>query len=909
MEETLYINDKYELIIKTKTNKEYSAETIFDKVRNYFNIPKDINILKLSKREINFKFENKEITFYTHPTKCFLEDENISTVIYSLDHLKLIIKKLNYKKPVLFYPEKNQKIILDENNLNNDIKIDLENNAIIKRNNFLDEKIKSKYNEQTKLLDEYKIKEFSCLSYKIISVNIKQYFKYLKEESLEEPFYYFISKKRLSLEEDLMKFIKNKNESILPIVGPYGIGKSLTALILQKNLFINGIKSLYINIKYYNQEIPYINKLDTLMNECFYLCSKEEEYIFYHKLFQDKNSSNIWELLKIIYNNITDYTNYLFILDQYKASYDPQRNIFSYPNIHIFLLSSINDKDIKSDIKSLLKNEKPKIKYNYLFQILENNYLIDIYKMNQKRLLKTITEENIINDNDNNNNVKSNINNISRDNINNNINVINNMDNANNKNIENIVDNSDKFKTIETSLNSFGFLPKYISLLLNKYKNIYDFSNEEYIKIFRGYKKFFKNNNISKFQYLSKEYINNNKPINITIFIDNLQYIPLKYVNYEKRDDKNYYLKYAFPLCKEIFDVYYEYNSDKTKFITNEDDGYDIFEKYLRITLRCCDKLKIDGYFEVNTIVDLQLTDYYKNLNNSYFLDKANILIAQKDRNGKDFDFCIFKPDIKVLILIQVKYSIKNNNTFQFSYYTKTYSTSFKNKFEKRFNTKIDKVYLLYFSSYHYNIKRKREVSKILKNNKLNCLFFNVENLDISFDFNDNINSIPLSDSFILYPNKQNYISQWNEEKEEASSTIPNFLNKKKFMTNKINYYNKCEIGKLSLEDIYYNKFIEYIRKFKLVNDDILKYLDKFIQIYINSFGKYEYIPNGDLYIFVFELNNGNINFNGKLGLVYIDNLDEINFFDINNKIYLTEDNFCIKYENCCYAIGKYSKY
>ena len=910
MEETLYINDKYELIIKTEINKEYKAKTIFDKVRNHFNLPKDIKLLTISKREINFIFEKKEITFYIHPTKCFLEDEKISTVIYSLDHLKLIIKKLNYKKPILFYPEKNQKIILDDNNLNNDIQIDLENNVIIKKNNFLEEKIKSKYNEQAKLLDEYKLKECRCdyFSYKIISVNIKQYFKSLKEESLEEPFYYYTSKKRLSLEEDLKKFIKNKIESIFPIVGPYGIGKSLTALILQKNLFTTGIKCLYINIKYYCQEIPYVNKLDTLMNECFYLCSNEEEYIWYHKLFQDKNSSNIWELLKIIYDNIKDYTNFLFILDQYKASYDPQRNIFSYPKIHIFLISSINDKDIKSDIISLLKNEEPKIKYNYLFELLENDYLIDIYKMNQKRLLKTITEENNINDKNNNNNIdmKSNINNISNDNINNNI-IINNMDNDNNEDVEKIVDNSDKIKTIETILNSFGFLPGYISLLLNKYKNIYDFSNEEYIKIFRGYKKFFKVNDISKFQNLSKEYINNIY-INITTFIDNLQYIPLKYVNYEKSNYKNYYLKYAFPLCKEIYDVFYIYDSDRTKFITDDEDGCNIFERYLRITLRCCDKLKIDGYFEVNTIVDLQLTDYYKNLNNSYFLNKANILIAQKDRSGKNFDFCIFKPDIKALILIKVKYCIKNNNAHQFSYYAFKYSTSFKNKFEKRFNTKIDKVYLLYFSSYHYNIKRKREVLKILKNNKLTCLFFNVDNLDISFDFKNNINSIPLSDSFILYPNKQNYIPQWNEGNEELSSKIPNFLNKKKFMTNKINYYNKGEIGKFSLEDIYYEKFIEHIKKYKLINEDILQYFDKFIQIYINSFGKSEYIPDGDLYIFVFELNNVNINFNGKLGLVYIDNLDEITFFDINNKTHLKEEDFCTRYENCCYAIGKYTK-
>ena len=131
------------------------------------------------------------------------------------------------------------------------------------------------------------------------------------------------------------KFIKNEKELIYPIVGPKGIGKSLTALILQKKLFIKGIKSLYINIKYYSKDIPYIDKIDTFMNECYYLCSNEKDYIHYHELFQNKNDIDIWQLLKVVYDNISDYTNYLFILDQYKESFDINRNIFNYPKIHI----------------------------------------------------------------------------------------------------------------------------------------------------------------------------------------------------------------------------------------------------------------------------------------------------------------------------------------------------------------------------------------------------------------------------------------------------------------------------------------------------------------------------------------------------------------------------------------------
>ena len=134
-------------------------------------------------------------------------------------------------------------------------------------------------------------------------------------------------------------------------------------------------------------------------------------------------------------------------------------------------------------------------------------------------------------------------------------------------------------------------------------------------------------------------------------------------------------------------------------------------------------------------------------------------------------------------------------------------------------------------------------------------------------------------------------------------------MNKKKLISNKIDYYNERSIEKFSTEDSYYEKFIDYFRKNKSkLNIEISSHLDKFFQIYINSFGKSENIPEDDLYIFVFELNNGNIDFNGKLGLVYVDDFNNIKFYDINKNISLKEKDFCEKYENCSYAIGKYDR-
>ena len=280
--------------------------------------------------------------------------------------------------------------------------------------------------------------------------------------------------------------MKKNKESILPVVGPYGIGKSMTALIIQKNLFLKGIKSLYINIKYYNKRIPFIYKLKTLMNECFYLCSSEEDYISYKKLFEENSYNDIWLYIKDIYEKIIKITgtSFLFIIDQYKQSYDPNENIFKFTKIHIFLLSTINDKDIKSNIKSLLKKENPKLNYIYLKDLIENN--IDVFIVNKDRLVKKIIDEkknliNINNDNKNKNNCENNK--IDNNSINDN-NINNNDDKSK---IDIIKTNCNKDKTLNNIFATFGYLPRYISLLLKKYENIFDFSNEEYIKIFRGY--------------------------------------------------------------------------------------------------------------------------------------------------------------------------------------------------------------------------------------------------------------------------------------------------------------------------------------------------------------------------------------------------------------------------------------
>lgn len=897
MKESLEVDKNYEFMIITKEGNKYSAKEIYEKI-NRFNRPEDIKIIDINNKETKFILEKTELVFYRFSTKCFLENEGINTVIYSLKNLELILDKLKYEDPVLCFENKNEIISLNKVNLY-DLDIYLEKKIIIKKNIFLPKLAIKKFQEQKLLIEEYCKKKYKFIfPYKVISYNIKNYLQ-TKDGHLEEPFYYIDSKERQSMEKDISKFIKSTNNYIFPIVGPYGIGKSLTALIVQKNLYKGNIKSLYINIKYYYKNTSFEKKIETLINECFYLCSKEEDLVKFQDLIKRKTYHNIWLYLNEIYNSISDYSNYLFIIDQYKKEYDIDDYIFKFPKIHIFLLSSINDKDIKKDIEKILKNETPRLNYIYKKELIENTE--NIIFLNKEKLIRKIPNENddlIVTDNNINNNKNENINDYKNENIINN-NIIK-------------IDLNDKFQLIISILKLFGLLPRYISLLLNKYDNVIDFLNEEYKNIFKLYMRFFKTNSISKFRELTVNYfINKNKKSNVIsskIFLDNLNDIPLKYVNYYQASQNNYELQYSFPLSEEIFNTFYIYDSNRNNFEIGKEDSFTIFENILKVKLRCCDRLKIDGYFEVRAISNFNLENYYKYLNKSYFLNKSNIFITQTNRSGKDFDFCIYKPNISAIIFIQVKYCINDNNILSFFYYKNIYK-KYKNQFEKKFNVKIEKVYLLYFSSYKYNENNKKKVLKLLNKNQINCLFFNEKNMEISFDFQNNIDEIHLDNSFILFPEVQDYKSQWEGNKDNAPvSQISQFLRIKTFKKHKEEQYKNSK-KKLPIEDSYYEKFFNYFQKEKLISDDIFYHLGKFNQIYFNSFGYSELVPELDLYLFLFENSYDGINFNGKLGLIYVDDDNKMKFLDINsNEGPISEKKFISYFFGCSYAVGLYNR-
>ena len=74
----------------------------------------------------------------------------------------------------------------------------------------------------------------------------------------------------------------------------------------------------------------------------------KEKFVFLANKISNYKVNNIWDIISLIDNYCDEEKiDYLLILDQYKSKRDPKGNLSMLKVNHIFLLSSINDKDIK----------------------------------------------------------------------------------------------------------------------------------------------------------------------------------------------------------------------------------------------------------------------------------------------------------------------------------------------------------------------------------------------------------------------------------------------------------------------------------------------------------------------------------------------------------------------------------
>ena len=112
---------------------------------------------------------------------------------------------------------------------------------------------------------------------------------------------------------------------------------------------------------------------------------------------------------------------------------------------------------------------------------------------------------------------------------------------------------------------------------------------------------------------------------------------------------KSFFFYYSFPFFKTILDDFMDFINSKNKFLTSPDGGErgNAFKTILKMEFRGFKHINIDGYFKVNNLTKMDLTEDYKEINQNYFKLKNNILIGQDSKKGVDYDFGIFRPKNK----------------------------------------------------------------------------------------------------------------------------------------------------------------------------------------------------------------------------------------------------------------------
>ena len=371
-----YIDKNFNLYFKTKSddiievNSELSSKL---KKLDKSSLPKNTKIILGSGPFFKISFEDGSNSIISYdPIKCLItiSQSKREISLYSFKHLKLILDKLKdeYKNPYFYSNNFKKNILVTDNQIEDDEYFSYESSI----------EIKDKKDEE----DIQKIKNFfknikniytseKGITYKFISPNFNEYFPLINKDKLTDEFNYFYSDKRKSLELEFSLFLDKDSEMIYPICGPHNIGKTITAMRIQKSNYLKGIKSLYLNLKYYFYEPfqDFDKKIDTLIKECVYFIDNEEQLLELYNKFQKLNK--IKDVISILPNYLASKNflknKFFLIIDQYQEKYDSNNILDLFSAFKIFLLSSINDSDVKDNL-ILTQQEKSLKKYKLIKQ-------------------------------------------------------------------------------------------------------------------------------------------------------------------------------------------------------------------------------------------------------------------------------------------------------------------------------------------------------------------------------------------------------------------------------------------------------------------------------------------------------------------------------------------------------------
>ena len=350
------IDENYNLYFETKSGDRIDVnEKLLEELKklDYSSFPKNTNISLYSGPffEINFEDGSYLIIYYI-PIKCIItiSQSKKGLLLYSYKHLKLILEKLNkeYTNPYFFSNHYNKNILINTNDLK-------ESDFVFETSIEIKEKKKDEDSDKIKLIFEGIKKIYmpnKQLTYEFISPNFNIYFPKITPE-LGEKFNYIYSENRKSIEEKFKLFLKSDSEKIYPICGPHNIGKTITSMKIQKTYYFKGIKSLYLNLKYYFYE-PFKDldkKIDTLIKECVYFIEDEKQLLILYNYFQKVYIiKDVIFALQSYLKSINFKNQFFLIIDQYQEKYDQNNILDLFSAYKIFLLSSINDNDVKDNL-------------------------------------------------------------------------------------------------------------------------------------------------------------------------------------------------------------------------------------------------------------------------------------------------------------------------------------------------------------------------------------------------------------------------------------------------------------------------------------------------------------------------------------------------------------------------------
>ena len=692
--------------------KKISISSFYEPISNQFN-PKYVEkhdelTFKINndKGIINIELKNSKelhIDIFIKGIEYKIFNSFKEGVFFSTTHLEKIIEDNNITEPIL------QKIVSKEVIKKEEIMFIDDQIMILERSNIIN--FNYIFEELTKI---YKEKTASYLVGPTIklqkfSPNYKKYFfnKNYEEKEIKE-INVFISGLRTQLTTKIFTFLKS-NDKIYAICGPYGIGKTFTSLLIQKELYNNNKNSLYINLA--NKEEIKELKI-TLINELFFLNLPKDKFIILSSQIYEEIFNDIWEIInkvdKYCYEN---HINYLLILDQYQKNKDKNNFLKNLKTNKIFLLSSINDEDIKDN---LFSEENKEILFKYTYIINFN------FKNSIELLIK------------------------------------------------------DKSEQIKQCIKMFNYLPLSIFLMYNYFNwNILDFLNSQFYLILKQLYDFYQKHNINYISKLiDDKHINNSDDVNIKSitkkdFIDNIKEISLKFISFEiKSELVNLY--FTFKYAENIFDFEIKYILSKERFLKNFErfihgGEFEIIIQHKFILEK--NNYNIDGFIKVNKIVNMILEDEYKLISFEEIANKNCIFISQLINEGEDYDFAFLYPKTKEIILIQSKYKLSNKNVQNIKYYTSEDKINIIKNATLNIGINIDKIYILYISSVEYNSKL---AFKILNNKNINCLFYNVTQNYFTSDFKNIVDDFK-SLSGEIYPQLEEYTAQYYEKKKDLT--------------------------------------------------------------------------------------------------------------------------------------------